>query len=153
LEVIQQVREEDLANVRERYRKAGINAILAPFFTDMAQRLSIAHLVIARSGASTCAELIAVGRPALLIPLPSAADDHQTVNANYLVDAGAAWLIPQHILTPDHLSRRLTEIINAPELLVRTADAARKLGKPDAAAALADVVAEFAWPGTEASNG
>ena len=146
LEIIQQCRTEDLDSVRERYRRAGINAVLAPFFTDMPQRLSLAHLVIARSGASTCTELTAVGRPSLLVPLPSAADDHQTANANYLVDAGAAWLVPQHILTTNHLTRRLSEIIHAPELLAQTAAAARALGKPEAAEHLADVVAEFAWP-------
>lgn len=146
LEIIQQVREEDLSDVRERYRKAGINAVLAPFFSDMPQRLAIAHLVLARAGASTCCELIAVGRPSLLVPLPSAADDHQTINANYLADAGAAWLVPQHVLTPEHLARRLVEIMSAPELLSKTAENARKLGKPNAAELLADVVAEFAWP-------
>lgn len=146
LEVIQQVREEDLTNVRERYRKAGVNAVLAPFFSDMPQRLSIAHLFLGRAGASTCCELTAVGRPSILVPLPSAADDHQTVNANYLADAGAAWVIPQNILTPEHLARRIAEIMNNPDLLARTAENARKLGKPEAAEALADVVAEFAWP-------
>lgn len=148
LEIIQQVREEDLITVRERYRKAGINAVLAPFFSDMPQRLSIAHLFLGRAGASTCCELTAVGRPSLLVPLPSAADDHQTANANYLADAGAAWVIPQSALTAEHLARRVAEIMNNPELLTKTAEHARKLGKPDAAEALADVVAEFAWPST-----
>jgi len=146
LEVIQQCRTEDLEPVRERYRRAGINAVLAPFFTDMPQRLAIAHLVLARAGASTCTELIAVGRPALLAPLPSATDNHQTYNAHYLVDAGAAWLLPQSTLTAEHLAHRLTEIIQAPDLLAQTAAAARALGRPEAADCLADVVAEFAWP-------
>lgn len=146
LEIIQQCREEDLSRTRERYRRAGINAVLAPFFTDMPQRLALAHLVIARAGASTCMELITVGRPSLLVPLPSAADNHQLYNANYLVDAGAAWLLPQPSLTAEHLARRLVEIIHAPELLAQTAAAARALGRPEAAESLADVVAEFAWP-------
>ena len=87
-----------------------------------------------------------MGRPSVLVPLPIAADDHQTVNAQYLVDAGAAWLLPQGHLTPDHLSRKLTEILSSPDLLVQAAANARALGKPDAAELLADVVAEFAWP-------
>jgi UDP-N-acetylglucosamine--N-acetylmuramyl-(pentapeptide) pyrophosphoryl-undecaprenol N-acetylglucosamine transferase len=146
LEIIQQCRAEDLDRVREAYRRSGINAVLAPFFTDMPQRLAIAHLFIGRSGASTCTELITVGRPSLLVPLPSAADDHQTFNANYLVDAGAAWLLPQSTLTAEHLASRLKDIIHSPELLLRTAGAAFALGRPDAAQNLADVVAEFAWP-------
>lgn len=146
LEVIQQCREDDLATVRESYRRAGINAVLAPFFSDMPQRLSLAHLFVGRSGASTCAELMAVGRPSILVPLPIAADDHQTANANYLVDHGSAWMIPQSALSPEHLAHRLADIIGKPELLAQTAANARALGKPDAAELLADVVAEFAWP-------
>jgi len=146
LEVIQQCRAEDLERVRERYRRGGINAVLAPFFTDMPQRLAIAHLVLARAGASTCAELITVGRPALLVPLPGAVDGDQVHNATYLADAGAAWLVPQESLTAQHLAHRLMEIIAVPETLTKTAAAARALGKPEAADCLADVVAEFAWP-------
>jgi UDP-N-acetylglucosamine--N-acetylmuramyl-(pentapeptide) pyrophosphoryl-undecaprenol N-acetylglucosamine transferase len=146
LEVIQQCREEDLPRVREAYRNAEINAVLAPFFTDMPQRLALAHIVIARSGASTVSELITVGRPSILVPLPIAADDHQTANANYLVDANAAWIVPQPSFTAQHLAHKLTEILSAPELLEETAMNARALGKPDAADLLADVVAEFAWP-------
>jgi len=146
LEVIQQCRAEDLDHARDVYRRAGINAVLAPFFTDMPQRLAIAHLIIARAGASTCAELTTVGRPGLLVPLPGAVDADQANNAIYLVDAGAAWLLPQSTLTAEHLVRRLCEIIRSPEQLNQAAAAAYALGKPDAAELLAEVVAEFAWP-------
>lgn len=152
LEIIQQCREEDLSAVRNTYRRAGINAVLSPFFPDMPQRLAIAHLVIARSGASTCAELMVVGRPSILVPLPSAADDHQAVNAEFLVDAGAAWLLPQAMLTPEHLAEKLAHILQSLEGLAQAAAAARALGKPDAAELLADVVAEFAWPVTSVSH-
>ena len=92
LVITQQCRREDLEQAQGRYAELGVRATLSDFFTDMPAQLSAAHLVIARAGASTCAEVTAVGRPAVLVPYPYAADDHQTANARALEEAGAAWL-------------------------------------------------------------
>ena len=91
LQVVQQCRAEDLARVREIYTQHGIVAELASFFPDMAERLGAAHLVVARAGASTVAELAVAGRPSLLVPLPGAIDDHQSANARALTEADGAW--------------------------------------------------------------
>lgn len=138
--VSHQVRAEDVHTAQEIYREAGIKADCAPFFGDMAKRLTLAHLVIARAGASTVAELTAAGRPSILIPLPNSADDHQTVNARSLSDHGAAWLLPQEELATGGLTRRVTELLTNPAGLLEAATAARALAKPDAAARLADLV-------------
>ena len=95
LAVAQQCRAEDLDRVRAAYAAAGIAAELATFFPDVAEQLAAAHLVIARAGASTVAELAVAGRPAILVPLPGAIDDHQTANARALAEAGGAWVMPQ----------------------------------------------------------
>ena len=91
LSVVQQCRPEDIESVREIYANAEIRAELAPFFSDLPARMAAAHLVIGRSGAGTVAELMAIGRPAILVPLPYALDDNQTPNADILADAGAGW--------------------------------------------------------------
>ncbi len=88
LTIVQQAREEDLAELRETYKEAGIAAHLAPFFRDLPERIATAHLVIARAGASTVAELMAIGRPCLLVPLPHALDNDQLENATRLQEGG-----------------------------------------------------------------
>ena len=105
----QQCRAEDLERVRAAYAANGISAELAPFFPDVADRLRMAHLVIARAGASTVAELAIAGRPSILVPLPGAIDDHQSANAASLADAGGAWVMPQRISPrgPDRSPRQL----------------------------------------------
>lgn len=140
LSVSHQVRADSVTAAQETYRAAGIKADCAPFFGDMAKRLTMAHLVIARAGASTVAELTASGRPAILVPLPGSADDHQTVNARALSDHGAAWLVEQPELSNGGLTRRVTELLTNPAGLAEAAKAARALAKPDAAARLADLV-------------
>ncbi len=141
--VTQQCRPEDLERVRAAYASAGVRADLAAFFEDVADRLRDAHLVIARAGASTVSELAVVGRPAILVPLPSAIDDHQTGNARALADAGGAWLMPQPTFTAAALTAKLTELLNDPAALGTAAAAARTQARPDAAAALADLVESF----------
>lgn len=136
----QQCRPEDLERVRAAYAALRVEADLAPFFADMPQRLAAAHLVIARSGASTVAELAAVGRPALLVPYLFATDDHQTANARALSEAGGAWTIGQREFTAENLAARLTALLSTPHYLVEAAAAARRVGQPDAAARLADLV-------------
>ncbi len=110
LVVTQQTRAEDLPRVETAYRAAGVPADLAPFFSGIATRLSMAHIVIARAGASTVAELACAGRPSILVPLPSAIDDHQTANARSLASVGAAWLMPQPAFTADALARHLEAV-------------------------------------------
>ena len=140
LQIVQQCRPEDLDSVQAAYRRAGVHAQLASFFSDMPRRIAEAHLVIARSGASTISELAVIGRPAILIPYPFATDDHQTANAAVLAEAGAAWAIQQRDLSADDLAARLVEIFADPAGLAARAAAAAAIGKPDAAARLADVV-------------
>lgn len=144
LEIVQQCRPEDLESVRSAYADAAVKAVLAGFFSDLPQRIAAAHLVIARSGASTVSELAVIGRPAILVPYPFATDDHQTANAEVLAKAGAAWAIPQRDLTAGKLSALLQEIFADPAGLAARAAAAHALGKPDAAARLADVVDRLA---------
>lgn len=135
-----QVRPEDLEAVRARCRALGLAAETAPFFADLPERLARAGLVIARAGASTVAELAVVGRPAILVPYPAAADDHQTANAAGLAAAGAALLLPEAGLTAATLAGHVAAILADPARAAAMAGAARSLGRPDAAARLADLV-------------
>ena len=140
--VVQQCRAEDLDRVRAAYAEDGVTAELAPFFSNVAAKLAASHLVIARAGASTVAELAVAGRPAILVPLPSAIDDHQTVNADLLAKTGGVWVMPQLVLTPALLADRLMELLANPAALAVAATAARTHGQADAAARLADLVEE-----------
>jgi UDP-N-acetylglucosamine--N-acetylmuramyl-(pentapeptide) pyrophosphoryl-undecaprenol N-acetylglucosamine transferase len=140
LRISQQCRAEDLDRVRANYDAAGVEAALSPFFADVAARIAAAHLVIARAGASTVAELATAGRPAIFVPLPGSIDDHQTANARALADTGGGWLEPQAKLDPARLRDRLGTLLDDPAALARAAAAARATGRPDAAARLADVV-------------
>jgi UDP-N-acetylglucosamine--N-acetylmuramyl-(pentapeptide) pyrophosphoryl-undecaprenol N-acetylglucosamine transferase len=140
LSVVQQCRPEDIETVREIYRNAEIRAELATFFDDLPKRMAETHLVIARSGAGTVAELMAIGRPAILVPLPGALDDNQTPNADILANAGAGWRVAQKDLSPNSLAQMLGKIFSDPMALARTAAAAHMLATPRAAQKLADVV-------------
>lgn len=140
LEVVQQARPEFVDAARQVYEQAGVTAEVAPFFSDMAARLSAAHLAIGRAGASTCTELAVVGLPSVLVPLKIATDDHQRFNARGLVEAGGAVLILEDDLTAEALTKALTEILQEPGRLARMADGARATALPDAAARLADLV-------------
>ncbi len=140
LRLTQQCRAEDLDRVAARYAALGIDAELAPFFGDVAARIEAATLIVARAGASTVAELAAIGRPAILVPLPGAIDDHQTANARALAAAGGALVIPQPDFTPTRLAAELQSFLTAPSRLAEAAHAAASLGVPDAAARLADLV-------------
>jgi UDP-N-acetylglucosamine--N-acetylmuramyl-(pentapeptide) pyrophosphoryl-undecaprenol N-acetylglucosamine transferase len=144
LRIVQQCRPEDLETVRAIYANAEIRAELQPFFQDLPRRMADAHLVIGRSGAGTVAELMAVGRPAILVPLPHALDDNQTPNAEILSRAGAGWTVAQRDLTPDMLARMLNDIFSAPADLAKRAAAAHALAVPNAAEKLADLVENLA---------
>lgn len=140
LHVTQQARVEDLDEVKGIYREANIKAEVETFYTDLPRRMAAAHLVVARSGASTLGELTVIGRPSILVPYPFAMDDHQTANADVLEKAGAAWVFKQNALDPEKLSSILDDILLHPEQLTKRAAAAKAMGGPDAAARLADVV-------------
>ncbi|WP_447910469.1 undecaprenyldiphospho-muramoylpentapeptide beta-N-acetylglucosaminyltransferase [Brevundimonas bullata] len=140
LKVQQQSRPETLESARQIYLEAGIAAEVAPFFRDMADRLSRAHLVIGRAGASTCSELAVAALPSVLIPLKIAMDDHQTLNACALSDAGAARVIAEDDVTVDSLTVVLAEVLSDPAQLAAMSAAARSVAIPDAAARLADLV-------------
>ena len=150
LQVTQQCRSEDIEQVRARYAALGIPADLATYLPDLPQRLAWSHLVIARAGASTIAELTAAGRPAILIPLPSATDDHQTANAREMAKAGGARMIPQSKFTPIELAKQMQKLGLEPAALANAAAHARAVGRPDAARALADLVERVArHPGAD----
>ncbi len=140
LKVQQQSRPETLEAARQIYLEAGIEAEVAPFFRDMADRLSRAHLVIGRAGASTCAELAVAALPSVLIPLKIATDDHQRLNAKALVDAGAAEMILEDDLTVDALTASLAPVLPDPVRLAAMSAAARTAAIPDAVRRLADLV-------------
>lgn len=140
IRITQQCRPEDLEEVRGTYKRLGIDAELAQFFKDVPERLAAAHLVISRSGASTVAELLAVGRPAMLVPYKYAIDDHQSLNAHAVDEVGAGWLIPEDDFTPDSLAARLESMFGMPMILEKAAEAARKTGRPDATERLAALV-------------
>jgi len=169
LQVTQQCRPEDLEAVRARYAQYGIPAELATYFEDMVATLADAHLFIGRAGASTIAELTAVGRPAILIPLPLATDDHQSANTREMVAAGGARMIRQPMITVQaaddyrgdkanevrsrqadavqklakDVCRQIQAMAQHPETLATAAHAAWNCGRPDAAEKLADLVEGF----------
>ena len=143
LQVTQQCRAEDLDAVRQRYAGHDIPAELGTYFEDMEARLADAHLFIGRAGASTIAELTDVGRPAILVPLPIATDDHQAANAREMVKAGGARSIRQHKFTAKELAKQIQALAQHPETLATAAHAAWNCGRPNAAKDLADLVESF----------
>jgi UDP-N-acetylglucosamine--N-acetylmuramyl-(pentapeptide) pyrophosphoryl-undecaprenol N-acetylglucosamine transferase len=144
LVLVQQVREEDIARVRAVYDRLKINAELAAFFTDLPARLASSHLIISRSGAGTVAELGAVGRPSILVPLPGSIDQDQFANAGVLAQAGGAIRIAQADFVPDRLAAEISALAAEPARLAAMAAGARTVGKLDAAERLADLVAKVA---------
>jgi UDP-N-acetylglucosamine--N-acetylmuramyl-(pentapeptide) pyrophosphoryl-undecaprenol N-acetylglucosamine transferase len=142
--IVQQARQEDLDRVRATYASLSVAAEVTPFFSDLPLRMAASHLVVSRSGASTVAELAAIGRPAILVPLPHALDQDQFANAGVLEKAGAALRIVQNDFTPRRLAAEIATLAAAPDRLVRMATAARTLGRLDAADRLADLVLKVA---------
>jgi UDP-N-acetylglucosamine--N-acetylmuramyl-(pentapeptide) pyrophosphoryl-undecaprenol N-acetylglucosamine transferase len=144
LEITHQTGERDLEFVRDGYRRAGVAARVEPFLYDMAREMKLADLVVCRSGATTIAELTASARPAIFIPLPTAADDHQRVNAEVLASAGAAEMIQQHQLTGDRLAERIAALAADEAARQSMSEAAHRLAHPDAASVIVDRVLELA---------
>jgi UDP-N-acetylglucosamine--N-acetylmuramyl-(pentapeptide) pyrophosphoryl-undecaprenol N-acetylglucosamine transferase len=144
LSITHQTGERDLALVREGYRSAGLEAAVEPFLFTMGREMSRADVVVSRAGATTLAELAAVGRPAILIPLPTAADDHQRRNAEELVRAGAAECLEERALDGRALATRLLAILRDPARRAAMAAAARRLARPGAASVIVDRAMELA---------
>jgi UDP-N-acetylglucosamine--N-acetylmuramyl-(pentapeptide) pyrophosphoryl-undecaprenol N-acetylglucosamine transferase len=144
LKIVQQAREEDVPRVQATYERLGVDATVAPFFPGLPARMAASHLVVSRAGASTVAELAAIGRPAILVPLPHALDQDQRANARVLEGAGGAIRIEQDGFTPQRLAAEVTALAGAPQRLGTMAAAARKCGAPDAADRLADLVQRVA---------
>jgi UDP-N-acetylglucosamine--N-acetylmuramyl-(pentapeptide) pyrophosphoryl-undecaprenol N-acetylglucosamine transferase len=144
LQVVQQCRTDDIEAVRARYAALNIPAELLTYIEDMPDRLGEAHLVIARAGASTIAELTAAGRPAILVPLPLATDDHQTANAREMAKAGGGRMIMQDEFTPETLSAQIAAIAGDAQALSNAAERALSVGRPRATSDLADLVERIA---------
>ena len=144
ISVVQQARPEDEEAVRRLYAEAGIAAEVAPFFKDLLARMAAAHLVIGRSGASTVAELAAIGRPSILVPLPGAIDQDQAANARSLAEIGAATVIAQPEFTPERLAAEVAAHLADPAGLTESARAAKSAGVLDAAERLASIVLTLA---------
>ena len=143
LTVVQQAREEDVAGLREAYARGKIAAHLAPFFRDLPERIATAQLVIARAGASTVAELAAIGRPCLLVPLPHALDNDQLENATRLQEVGGGWCVRQAGLSTERLAELLQGLLSSPERLADAAKKAHAMATVDAVERLADLVDEL----------
>lgn len=144
LALTHQTGERDLARLRAGYAAAGVTATVEPFFHDMNARMRAADLLVARAGASTLAELTVLGRASVLVPLPTAADDHQRKNARVLAEAGAAEVIEERDLTGERLAGALTSLAADPARRRAMAGQARRLGRPDAAARVADRIIALA---------
>ena len=138
LKIIHQTGEKDLDFVSEAYREKGFEALVRPFFEDMATTYQVSDLVICRSGASTVAELAVCGKAALLIPYPYAAHHHQLINAKKLVDLGAARMILDQELNGRAIAQTILQLYDHPEERVRMEETIQRLGKPRAAEEIVD---------------
>lgn len=139
IRIAHQARPEDIARVSAAYENAGIRAEVAPFFDDIPRRISEAQLVISRAGASSIADLTVIGRPAILIPYAAAAGDHQTANAQGLVQMGAAALLAESMATPKTLAREIERILRSADVAKAMVAASLAAARPDAARDLADL--------------
>lgn len=136
----QQCRAPEIEALKRRYADLKMQVDLAPFFADVAVRMAAAHLVITRAGASSVAELMVAGRPAIFVPLPGATDQHQYHNAEAIEDAGGGWVMAQSGFTPEALAARIETFLRLPSSLATAARALAPLSQPDAAEKLADLV-------------
>ncbi|ESX99320.1 undecaprenyldiphospho-muramoylpentapeptide beta-N-acetylglucosaminyltransferase [Mesorhizobium sp. LNJC405B00] len=144
LVITQQARADDVARVKAGYAALGVHVEVSPFFTDMAQRMGAAHLVISRSGASTVSEIAVIGRPALLVPYPYALDHDQAANAAALAAAGGGEVHPQSSLSPERIAALIGGLMDTPERLTAMAAGAKSAGRPNAARLLADLTEAIA---------
>ena len=143
LHITHQVRREQISKVKKFYKRHKIAADIEVFFTDVAKLMVKSQLIICRSGAATLAEITTIGRPAIFIPYPFAADDHQTINATRIVDEGGGWMIPQDNLNSDSLAKIIMDLLRDPYRLKVAADCACKLGNLHAADNMAQLVYDY----------
>ncbi len=143
LRIVHQARPEDQAGVEDYYKQNNITAEVAPFFSDMPEKIARADLVICRAGASSVSELSVIGRPSILVPFPFALDHDQAMNAQTVASSGGAWICEQAELSAEKLAERLKNAMDDPEGLALAAEKAKKTGKMDAAAGLADCVEQI----------
>ncbi|MAM61620.1 UDP-N-acetylglucosamine--N-acetylmuramyl-(pentapeptide) pyrophosphoryl-undecaprenol N-acetylglucosamine transferase [Maritimibacter sp. UBA3975] len=151
--VAHQARDEDGERVRDFYAAQGIRADVEPFFADVPRRIAESQLVISRAGASSVADISVIGRPAILIPYPHATGDHQTANAQGLVEAGGAVRIPETQLEPAMLSEHIASVLDNPDGALQMALASLSVGKPEAAETLARLVEMLADKTDKAAEG
>jgi UDP-N-acetylglucosamine--N-acetylmuramyl-(pentapeptide) pyrophosphoryl-undecaprenol N-acetylglucosamine transferase len=145
LQITHQTGESDFENARESYNRAGWNdSEVRPYISNMVDEFAKSDLVICRAGATSCAELAAAGKAAIMIPLPTAADDHQRKNAEALQAAGAARMILQKDLSAENLAKEINDLINSPEKISAMETAAKKLARRDAAEVTVDLIEELA---------
>ena len=142
LKLVQQARAEDVTEVTAQTKAAGIDAEIAPFFKDLPRIMAESHLVIARAGASSVAELAVIGRPSILVPLPHSLDSDQLENATNLAESGGSWCIEQKDLSPPRLATELAKLFEQPEKLSAAAASAKAQGRAEAVTLLADLVGE-----------
>jgi UDP-N-acetylglucosamine--N-acetylmuramyl-(pentapeptide) pyrophosphoryl-undecaprenol N-acetylglucosamine transferase len=144
LEITHQTGEADFEKIREAYQRTSFkDADVRPFIADMFVEFGKADILISRAGATTCAELAAAGKAAIMVPLPTAADDHQRKNAEALQSAGAARMIIQAELSGERLAAEIKDLIANPERISEMEKAARSIGRPDAAERTADLIEEL----------
>ncbi|MHA6344513.1 UDP-N-acetylglucosamine--N-acetylmuramyl-(pentapeptide) pyrophosphoryl-undecaprenol N-acetylglucosamine transferase [Roseivivax sp. CAU 1761] len=144
LRISHQARDEDTGRVAKFYAEQAIDAEVRPFFDDIPARMSEAQLVISRSGASSVADIAAIGRPSILVPFAAAANDHQSANARALVEAGAAIRMPEARLSVESMTDALHAVLADSDGALQMHRAALGVGRPDAAETLADLVGELA---------
>ncbi len=144
LHIIHQTGERDYAEAQPAYLHAGVSAEIMPFIEKMPEAFARADLLLCRSGASTVAEVAAAAKPAIFVPFPRAADDHQLRNAEAMQRAGAAVLVPEAELTPERLVGTIAELFADPARLARMAAAARSMAHPEAAHQIAALAARLA---------
>lgn len=145
MRVTAQVRAEDMEKAQELYAQIPFKSVtLKSFFDNMPELIERSHLIIGRAGASTITEAAIIGRPAILVPLPTSADNHQMENAKRFSDAGAGWLMSEGNYDPEKFAARLAQMVNEPEILYQAGTQAHNIALPDAAEKMADVVADIA---------
>jgi UDP-N-acetylglucosamine--N-acetylmuramyl-(pentapeptide) pyrophosphoryl-undecaprenol N-acetylglucosamine transferase len=147
LNITHQARENQINAVCQRYDQAGISANVSRFIDDMAAEMATAHLVIGRGGASSVAELVAAGRPAMLVPYPDAMDDHQTANAEAVVKNGGGWLIPESEMSAGSLAGKIATLITTPEQLSKAAESILDLNAHEATGLIVDQIIALAKAG------
>jgi UDP-N-acetylglucosamine--N-acetylmuramyl-(pentapeptide) pyrophosphoryl-undecaprenol N-acetylglucosamine transferase len=143
LRLVQQARQEDVEQVSEDLKAVGVEADIAPFFKNLPELMASSHLVIARAGASSVAELAVIGRPSILVPLPHSLDSDQFENASSLAESGGSWCIEQRDLTPLRLAAEIGRLVASPETLVDAAAKAKAQGQAQSVTLLADLVEEL----------